>query len=195
MTNDVLQGFLTKKLFDIGPEDDRLEKLRSAATDLGTILLATPPLAVNYSLVAFDPDVRPDDPVLALTAKVVEKHWNTYLSCFSDQPLSLWRAVMLDALRQAAEKDVSTATSMALLGRNVLGHLPVGIERDIWKDIVQAAGQRSEELAQKEWNIDFNPQVPRDQPTQTKGTDARRPHLYTKVKVGQPPVLGRPFLP
>jgi GTPase-associated system-like protein len=160
MTNDVLQGFLNKKLFDIGPEDERLVKLRSAAADLGTLLIATPSLAVNYSLVAFDPEVSPDDPVLTQVAQIVEKHWNTYLSCFSDrQPRNLWRAVLLDALRQASEKDGRISASMSLLGRNILPHLPIGVESGIWEDVIQAAEHRAEELGQTEWTIDFNPQL------------------------------------
>ncbi len=159
MTSDILQKFLSQKLFDIGPDDTRLDRLRKAANELASSLLKVRSPAVTYSLVAFDPNVPADEPVLAETASRVEQHWNTYRSCFSDVPRPLFRAVLLEALQQGQEKDTGIAAAVALLSRNVLPHFAVESEREAWNDLILSAEGRTEERAQSEWSTQRSSQV------------------------------------
>ncbi len=136
MTTDILQRFLSRKLFDIGADDTRLDRLRKAADELASSLLKVRSPAVTYSLVAFDPSIPADEPVLSEVGTLVEQHWNTYRSCFSDVPRPLFRAILLEALRQGQEKDTAIAATTALISRNVLPHFAVESEREVWNDLV-----------------------------------------------------------
>jgi hypothetical protein len=160
MSTDILQRFLNRRLFDIGPDDTRLDRVRKAAGELASSLLEKRSETVRYALVAFDPDIPTDEPVLADVSKIVENHWNTYLSCFADTPRSLLRAVLLEALRQAQEKDIGIASAVALTARNVLPHFPVSSEREVWDDLVLTAETRSEEQARVEWGTELSPHIP-----------------------------------
>lgn len=144
LSTDILQRFLTSRLFEIGPDDDRLERLRAAAADVAVSLASDRSRTVKYASVAFDPDVPVGEPVLAEIASQVEKRWNTYLSCFSDTPRVLYRAVLLEALRQAQEKDVAVASAVTLICHNLVPHLNVGSERQIWEEFLCAASARPE---------------------------------------------------
>jgi GTPase-associated system helical domain len=156
MTSDILQRFLSRKLFDIGPDDTRLDRLRKAADELASSLLKARSPAVTYALVAFDPEVPVDEPVLSEIGALVEKHWNTYRSCFSDVPRPLFRAILLEALRQGQEKDSAIAAAVALISRNVLPHFGVESEREVWNDVILSAEARTEERAENEWSTDSN---------------------------------------
>jgi hypothetical protein len=152
VSSDILQRFLTNRLFEIGNDDDRLGRLRGAAADVAAVLLSDRSRTVRYVSAAFDPDTPVDEPVLADIALQVEKHWNTYLACFSDTPRVLYRAVLLEALRQAQEKDVRIATAVTLTCKNLVPHFNVGSERKIWDEFVHQATMRAEAHAATHWS-------------------------------------------
>jgi GTPase-associated system helical domain len=154
VATDILQLFLNRRLFDIGPDDTRLGRLRKAAAGLAASLSKRRARTVWYALAAFDPDVPPDDEVLGEAATAVQKHWNTYASCFADaSPRPLFRAVLLEALYQAQMDDTGIATAVALVARNVLPHFNVASERDVWLQVVAAATERANEQARAEWDV------------------------------------------
>lgn len=153
MATNILQQFLNRRLFDIGPDDTRLERIRKAAADLAASLSKHPDKTVRFALAAFDPDVPPGDPVLGEVEAVVQRHWNTYASCFADaSPRPLFRAVLLEALHQAQLEDAGIAVAVALVARNVLPHFNVASERDVWLQVVETAMERSDEKARAEWD-------------------------------------------
>src|SRR5713226_3547783 len=169
MSTDILQRFLSRKLFDIGPDDTRLDRLRKAADELASSLLKVRSPAVTYALVAFDPSIPVDEPVLSEIGALVEQHWNTYRSCFSDVPRPLFRAILPEALRQGKEKDTAIGATVALISRNILPHFGVDSEREVWNDLVLFAESRSEERAQIEWSTDF-----KNQSTQSTAPTAKQ---------------------
>lgn len=160
MSRDILQRFLSRRLFEIGGDDTRLDRLRRAAGDLGSSLIEEPTRTMRYALVAFDPDVPVDDPVLDEVADAVEQHWNTYAGCFADRPRTLLRAVLLEALRQAAGRSVGIAAAIALSARNLLPHLNLGAEQDIWRDLFAESEERLDERARAEWSLGVESVLP-----------------------------------
>lgn len=164
MSADILQKFLNKRLFQVGGDDARLERIREAANEVADILATKSSKAPQYALVAMDPSVSNDEPLLGEISEVLEKHWQTYVNCFADTPTALFRAIILEAFRLAIQKDVGIASALALTARNVISHFDVSSEKEIWDDLISDADQKMEDQAAKEWSISISAQSPTKKP-------------------------------
>lgn len=161
MDNATLQGFLNKGLIDVGGDDTKLEKLSQAAKDLAGTLKKKPSKALSYSLIAFDPDAPEDDPVVQEALAALQNRWATYRNTFAATPIAVIRAILLDALVDAAEEDDRVGVCFVASARNALPLLPVDNERDIWIGIVEQVERRVDARAEEEWatpeNISIQP--------------------------------------
>jgi hypothetical protein len=149
--NATLQGFLNKGLIDVGGDDTKLEKLSQAAKDLAGTLKKKPSKALSYSLIAFDPDAPEDDPVVQEALAALQNRWATYRNTFAATPIAVIRAILLDALVDAAEEDDRVGVCFVASARNALPLLPVDNERDIWIGIVEQVERRVDARAEEEW--------------------------------------------
>lgn len=151
MSIDILQGFLNKGLIDVGGDDTKLEKLSQAAKDLAGALKKNPSKALSYSLIAFDPDAPEDDPAVQEALTALQGRWATYRNTFAATPIAVIRAILLDALVDAAEEDDRVGVCFVASARNALPLLPVDNERDIWIGIVEQVERRVDVRAEEEW--------------------------------------------
>lgn len=151
MSNGTLQGFLNKGLIDVGGDDTKLEKLSQAAKDLAGALKKNPSKALSYSLIAFDPDAPEDDPVVQEALAALQNQWATYRNTFAATPIAVIRAILLDALVDAAEEDDRIGVCFVASARNALPLLPVDNERDVWIGIVKHVERRVDVRAEEEW--------------------------------------------
>lgn len=151
MSEAVLQRFLNTGLIDVGGDDAKLEKLSQAAKDLAGALKKNPAKALSYSLIAFDPDAPEDDPVVQEALAALQNRWTTYRNTFSATPIAVIRAMLLDALVDAATEDDRVGVCFVASARNALPLLPVDNERDIWVGIVEQVERRVDARAEDEW--------------------------------------------
>ena len=151
MSDDVLLRFLGKGLIDVGGDDDKLGHLKQTAGDLSGVLKKTPAKASPFALVAFDPDVPPTDPAIAEVEDALRKRWQTYVNTFADTPVTVFRAMLLDALIRAARDNDTVAAAFVASARNVLPFMEVGGEREIWAEIVSDIEGQVEARAEREW--------------------------------------------
>lgn len=147
----MLQRFLNKGLIDVGGDDTKLEKLSLAAKDLAGALKKNPSKALNYSLIAFDPDAPEDDPAVQEALSMLQNRWPTYRNTFAATPIAVIRPILLDALVDAAEEDDRVGVCFVASARNALPLLPVDNERDIWIGIVEQVERRVDARAEEEW--------------------------------------------
>lgn len=129
MQRSVLQDFLRLRLLDIGAEDSRLDKLHKVCEELAQRFSAEPRTALPPLLAAIDP-TSADAPALLAIGSVVEKHWPTYRSAFQGEPITVYRATVLEAVMRAMEQQGVLAVAVKLLGENILPHLSVGREQE-----------------------------------------------------------------
>ncbi len=160
MNDDVLLKFLSKGLIDVGGDDDKLRRLRQTATDLAGTLKKIPAKASSFALVSFDPDVPATDPTIAEVEDALRKRWETYVNTFAETPIAVFRAMLLDALIKACEKNDTVAAAFAASARNVLPFMEVGEEREIWADVVAEIERKVEERAEREWATPVSITVP-----------------------------------
>ena len=151
MSDDVLLRFVTKNLIDVKGDDAKLGSLREAAGDLAGILKKTPAKTLAFSLAAFDPEVPETDPAVAEAADALRGRWETYVNTFASTPVAVCRAMLLDALIQAARDNEAVAIGFAVSARNVLPFMEVGGEQEIWAQVVADVEKRVEERTEAEW--------------------------------------------
>ena len=160
MSEDVLLRFLGTSLIDVGGDDDKLGHLRQTAKDLSAILAKTPAKAAPFALVAFDPDAPATDPTIAEVENALRKRWQTYVNTFADTPVTVFRAMLLDALIRAAGTNDSVAAAFVASARNVLPFMAAGGEQEIWTEIVSEIEGKVEARAEREWATPASITVP-----------------------------------
>ena len=160
MSDDVLLRFLGKGLIDVGGDDDKLGHLSQTAGDLSGILKKTPAKASPFALVAFDPGAPATDPTIAEVESALRKRWQTYVNTFADTPVTMFRAMLLEALIRAAGDNDTVAVAFVASARNVLPFMEVGGEQEIWAEIVGEIEGKVEARAEKEWAAPTSITVP-----------------------------------
>lgn len=156
MQTCVLQDFLNLRLINIGADDDRLKKLGEACNELAQQYGMEPMVAMAPLLAAWDPAAGPD-PELVSVGELLQKHWPTFRGAFEDEPLTLYRAIVLEAVMQAMEQQGMLAVAVSLVGTNVLPHLNVGREELILSKILERADRITSERLTEVWPTPVGP--------------------------------------
>lgn len=160
MSDDVLLRFLSKGLIDVGGDDAKLEHLRQAAGDLSGILKKTPAKASPFALLAFDPNAPATDPTITEVENALRKQWQTYVNTFADTPVTVFRAMLLEALVRAAAGNDTVAVAFVASARNVLPFMEVGGEQGIWSEVVGEIERKVDARAETEWATPASITVP-----------------------------------
>src|SRR4051812_24762899 len=105
---DILQEFLSLGLLDIGDDDSRLEKLRSASKDLCGVLQQNQRHSIYHGIVVFTPETTVTDASYNEAEAALQQHWNTFRNRFNDSPTQLFRTISLQALSDLVSKDADT---------------------------------------------------------------------------------------
>lgn len=148
---EFLMRFLDIGAFNLNSDDTKLEKLRTAVKDLAGALQKTPAKTVSFTMVAADPSVPSSDPVLDEAMATVRKRWETVSNAFPGRPVTVLRAVLLDALVQAARADDAIAVAFVNTARNALAHAETADEAPIWRDAISEIETKVDARAEAEW--------------------------------------------
>jgi hypothetical protein len=151
VATDILIRFLNAGLIDVGGDDAKLGKLRETAADLATALKKTPSKAAPFALIAFDPEAPACDSVVKEVVETLQRRWATYVNTFSGTPIAVIRAMLLDALVQAARDDERVGVAFVTSARNVLAFMEASNERAIWADVVSEVERKVDARAEAEW--------------------------------------------
>jgi len=146
----LLQEFLSSRLLDIGAEDSRLDKLERTCGELAQTYATNPQSALPPLLAAWDPSAGADPSLLEI-ATVLQGHWPTFRGAFSDEPLTLYRAVVLESVMRAMELQTPLAVAVSLIASNVLPQLKVGQETRILEILIWRADALTSERLGQAW--------------------------------------------
>lgn len=147
----MLIRFLNAGLINVGGDDTKLEKLKETSKDLSNALKKNPYKTTSFSLIAFDPESPEDDPVILEVVEALQKRWPTYVNTFSGTPVSVIRAILLDALIQSSASDEKVGVAFSTSARNTLPFIEADNERAIWIEAVAEIESRVNERAEIEW--------------------------------------------
>lgn len=151
MQQEFLMRFLEIGAINLNSDDTKLEKLRTTAKDLATTLRKAPSKTISFTMVAADPSVPPTDPVVDEAMSALRKRWETVANAFTGRPVNILRAILLDAIVQAAREDDAIAVAFVNTARNALGHAETADEAPIWLDAVHEIEIKVDARAEAEW--------------------------------------------
>ena len=126
--------------------------------------------------------------------EALKRRWATYMNTFSGAPVTVVRAMLLDALSQAAAADDRIGVAFVASARNALPFIEVGDEKAIWADVIGVIEGNLDVRAEKEWSTPATIVVPplsfqeSDIPTaQIQPTKVKRDLLATKIQAAAGP--------
>lgn len=151
MSTEILMKFLKLGLIDLQGSDEKLDKLETTSISLSKILELSPSKALAYTLIALDPQAPENDPVVQETISILEENWTTYFNTFASTPIQVVRALLLQALVISAEENKQVAIAFVSIIRNVLPHMEIGNEMDMWSELVKKFESELNIAAEKEW--------------------------------------------
>jgi hypothetical protein len=151
MSETVLLRFLGSGLVDVGGDDAKLGKLQATSAAIALVLKKTPSKVPNYSLIAFDSNAPCADPVVVEVLNSLKDLWPTYVNTFASTPVTVLRAIILDALVEAAREDERVAVAFSASARNILSFMETGNELSIWVDVVNEIEAAVDSRAEQEW--------------------------------------------
>ncbi|PRY36000.1 hypothetical protein CLV58_113131 [Spirosoma oryzae] len=154
MENPLLQPVLQAGLLDIGDSDERLTNIENSIADLEAKLKATPSLLEQYVLTALDPDVSTDEPAVIDVETIISAHWKALRAKFSDRPVQIIRAVIINALYNTGTADVDLARIIYLAGSNFYPYAKLGREKTIIERLLNEFGDLVETDAAEQWSLD-----------------------------------------
>ena len=151
MSETVLLRFLGSGLVDVGGDDAKLGKLQATSAVIALVLKKAPSKVPNYSLIAFDSNAPSADPVVVEVLNALKENWPTYVNTFASTPITVLRAIILDALVEAAREDERAAVAFSASARNILQFMETGNELPIWVDVVNEIEAAVDSRAEQEW--------------------------------------------
>lgn len=154
MENKFLQPLLQAGLLDIGDSDERLENIEKSITDLEVKLKTEQILLPAYTLVALDPNINPDEPVLSEVMAIITGHWKALRAKFSETPVPIVRAVILHALYNVGITDARIARIIYLTASNCYPYTKFGRDKDVIEKILTDLGDLAEKDANEEWSLE-----------------------------------------
>ncbi len=153
MKNNLLQSLLQAGLLDIGDSDERLANIEKSIADVEAKLKKEQSLLPAYTLVGLDPNINPDEPVLAEVEAIIATHWKALRAKFPETPVPIIRAVILHALYNIGIADVKIASIVYLTATNFYPYAKLGREKDVAEKIISDLGELAEKNASEEWSL------------------------------------------
>lgn len=151
MEQGLLLKFLEVGLIDLKGDDTKLDKLRSTAKDLSAALRKAPSKTASFTMVAADPNIAATDPTVDEAMAALRKKWETVANAFAGRPVGILRAILLDAIVQAARSDDAIAVAFVNTARNALAHAETSDEAEIWREAVSEIETKVDARAEAEW--------------------------------------------
>jgi hypothetical protein len=160
MAQEYLLEFLKVGVIDLNGDDSKLEKLRDTAKDLAAVLRKSPSKTSQFTMVAADPSIAAADPSIVEAMDALRQRWQTISNTHKGLPVAILRAILLDAIVQAARADDAIAVAFVNTARNALAHAQVANEAEIWRQAVSEIETKVDERAEAEWTTPEKLSVP-----------------------------------
>ncbi|MDH5925053.1 hypothetical protein L8S13_01985 [Vibrio lentus] len=144
--SEVLTRLLEAELIEnIDGDEARFEKIEKAASAVAKEFLTEPKKLIPAILAGINPDITIDDPAIELAKKALVVEWKTMSSAYPSPPVNLFRAILLEACRQAAN-DGYNAAILWLTAVDTFGLMRLGKEEVIVRDLLESFAEATESL-------------------------------------------------
>ena len=142
-------------LQQVGDDPNRVDRLRSAASALADTLSSGEPGRLPTALLsAADSTSDGKTPMIRMSREALLKRWETLGNAFPDEPVELYRAVLLDAaVRAFSTSGVATAAGWYTL-RTALQLLQTGRWSPVLRQLLAEWDDAAGAAAERAWAID-----------------------------------------
>lgn len=157
MSNSILQTYLNNQFIKTADEE-AFANLEKAVIVVEKSLIKKKTKIIAYSLVAIDPQISEDDPVIVEVEKIIVTKWKTFKNSVSqtkDKSTTYIRAVILQALVKLA-KETQYAGIIWHSTRNIISFYQTDTEKSELGSLIQNVGDSVEIGGQKIWSIRNN---------------------------------------
>jgi hypothetical protein len=151
MEDNFLQKFLKSGLFDIGDSDDRLKWLQQSIAKLQKKFENNYSLLHKHTLVALDPNISDNEPVMIETETIITTYWKALRGKYNEMPRNIIRGVILNALNNVGTTDPLAARIIYLTALNYYPYAKLNKEKNIVNEMLDALGEIAEKNAVEEW--------------------------------------------
>ncbi|WP_440824321.1 GTPase-associated system all-helical protein GASH [Psychrobacter cryohalolentis] len=152
MSTEVLMQFLDIGLIDLQSSDEKLEKLEKTSSALSDILEESPSKALSYIYIACNARISESDCVVQEAIAVLKDNWPTYSNAFKGKPITVVRALLLQALVNKLEDDMHIAIAFNSIARNIIPYTDVGKEGNMWRSLIRDNDIKLNLQAEEEWS-------------------------------------------
>ena len=160
MTDSILQSYLNNQ-FIRTDQPDHITNLEKASAEVQKLLQKRKPKIISYTLVALDPTISDDDPVIGEVETLIIKQWPAFRNSVTktkDTPIAYIQAVILDALNKLS-KDKNLAAIIWLTGCNIVNHYKLAGQEKVLTNFLLEIGRKVEEVARNNWAILETPKI------------------------------------
>lgn len=153
MSNTILQQYLSLQFI---PTDDLtgVEKLNKAIEVLVKKLKKEKHRIAQFTLVALDPNISPDDPNLQEVQAVVIEKWPVFINKAGGNNLVTYnRAVILQTLSELCLDNIEIAGIVWLTGSSIFKHYSLGREEATLSAWLKELGRNYERASREIWAV------------------------------------------
>ncbi|MFY0591968.1 GTPase-associated system all-helical protein GASH [Roseivirga sp.] len=161
MAESILQNYLTLQHIKVTDESS-IDNLKKAVTEVKKQLTRKKLKVISYTLVALDPKIKDNDPIVQEVEAIIIKKWSTFknsVTSTKDKSTTYVRAVILESLSQLAKSDAAFSALVWHTARDVVQHYQLDSEKDTIVRLLQAVADKSEMEGQLAWGINSQIQV------------------------------------
>ena len=160
MTDSMLQSFLDHRFIKTD-ESENIVNLNKVVVELQKRLSKNKENIITYTLVALDPTISDDDPIVQEVEALIIKKWRTFRNSVAktkDTPIAYIQAVILEALNKLS-KDENLAAIIWHTGCNIISHYRLAGQEEILTSFLLDVGKKVEEVARNNWSILENAKI------------------------------------
>lgn len=155
MAETVLQFYLNAQHIKTA-EQENITNLKKVVAEVKKKLEKKRSLIISYTLVALDPNIDSNDPVIQDVEKVIINKWPAFknsVTATKDKSTTYVRAVILESLSQMAKKENTVAAIIWHTSRDVISHYSLGGETDIIEPVLQSLSDQVEQAGRELWGV------------------------------------------
>lgn len=181
MVETILQSYLNEQHIKTDVQEN-IDSLKKAVNEVKKYITRRTVNAdiIPYTLVALDPKVKDNDPIVLHVEDIIIKKWPAFknsVTATKDKSTTYVRAVILESLSQLAKGDAETAALVWLTARDVIGHYQLGSEESVISVLLQELADQTEENGQAAWSIGQKIEVPVFQDKWTSTHSVKTAHI------------------
>ena len=140
----ILESFLSYGLIEnIDGSDERYAKIEQATIVLAESFRAEPSLLVTAIVSGLNPEVSLLDKFITKAKECLQNEWKAYSTAYTDEPVNLFRGMILDACARVSENDYN-ASIMWLSASDVLPLLSLGKEEQLLNEFMTSLALQAE---------------------------------------------------